>query len=106
MTTIMDEQVEAALREYLVTPGRYGFSPHYMARMRAALEAAERAAWQPIESAPKDGTPVLLGSKRGDLWPMRVRAWSKLYDGWRGGGTSCEATHWRPLPAPPAKGDE
>ena len=52
----------------------------------------------PIESAPKDGTLVLLAKENDPKWPMRCRWWQGTH--WR--GWDCEdATHWQPLPAPP-----
>ena len=79
--------------------------------------------WQPIETAPKDGTPILC--VRGHCQP--VVAWFEtfpepLLDGdqtkwrWREAGdfvsdnswredwhgTLYEPTHWMPLPAPPS----
>jgi hypothetical protein len=50
------------------------------------------AAWQPIETAPRDGTRVLVWGPHDpepDIW-----FWDK-HTGWAG------ATHWMPLPAPP-----
>lgn len=68
--------------------------------------------WQPIETAPKDGTEVLLGGcKYGP--PVRMGSWgggrynrtTRSYEGdWRGGGDYGFApTHWMPLPAPPTE---
>ena len=74
----------------------------------AELEAALR--WQPIATAPKDRTRVLIA------WDRETRAtlnpvgafWSEgnawLADsggGWRG---SYGPSHWMPLPAPPKSG--
>jgi hypothetical protein len=75
---------------------------------RAALDAVPR--WRPIESAPKDGTPV-------DLW-VDGRRWTNMewnstspcnpYGAWKPEGASWEEelsclnpTHWMPLPEPP-----
>jgi len=67
--------------------------------------------WQPIETAPRDGTPVLLGRfHAGDPCDGRISV-----DWWRSGGKYgfvgfgefnahyWPATHWMPLPDPPAK---
>lgn len=78
----------------------------YEARIRSALlpdvsGMAKPGAWQPIETAPKDGTIVDLLTKDG----VRVTdEWWKEDDG--EGFWSCllpddEFTHWMPLPAPP-----
>ena len=74
--------------------------------------------WQPIESAPKDGTRIRLGNKR-DASSMKVhsiRATTGEWDGkrWcvssffivpggRHGLLSGEPTHWMPLPLPSAR---
>ena len=70
---------------------------------RAALIAAERAAWRPIETAPRDGTEI-------QVWgPSYRRAREVVWcDGqwWStvGYGYYPSVTRWRPLPAPPKEG--
>jgi hypothetical protein len=59
--------------------------------------------WQPIDTAPKDGTDVLIfcddeiviGSFAGGMWWFDQIRYEKH-----------APTHWMPLPAPPKKGDE
>jgi len=55
-------------------------------------------AWQPIETAPKDGTRVLLATPRGRMadgeFHARYGVWSWPY-------VMVEPTLWRPLPTPP-----
>ena len=70
------------------------------------LYAAPQAVpvWLPIETAPKDGTEVLVGHKDGSqavvFWQYRKRTGTA---GWRDG--DCDLinwpTHWMPLPAAP-----
>ena len=64
--------------------------------------------WLPIDTAPKDGTPVLVcgpdinGSVYMDAcaWPKGWTVkWPVAYMGYAAG----EPTHWMPLPPPPAK---
>ena len=66
--------------------------------------------WQDIESAPRDGTRVLLGQfndKRDFYGRMAVDWWrteggSHSYTGFgQFNKTYWPATHWMPLPAPP-----
>lgn len=62
--------------------------------------------WRPIETAPKDGTPLLL------LWPdaaekMAVMWWDEYVENWLGYYDGINPgyqppTHWMPLPPPPA----
>jgi hypothetical protein len=65
--------------------------------------------WQPIETAPRDGTPVLLYVPKHEGWePFIVQGWyeSGAFDrGWYEAASEnwCKPspTHWMPLPPPP-----
>lgn len=99
-------------------------------RLRAALSAArpmiEAGGWQSIETAPRDGSPVLLGYFRENLdgsiyqeggqpivarWlPERKAArkpwsreanWAARTERLLSGDQPFAPTHWIPLPAPP-----
>ena len=76
------------------------------------------AEWQPIETAPKDGTWILGINNRGNqaviIWQDLALGWSgKMRPGWIhpfsdgrlssfwNGGCGSVATHWMPLPEPP-----
>lgn len=101
----------------------YVCAAHAMDDARDRIEAllAERQ-WQPIETAPKDGTPVLLAVRNGDrrlvgeAWFNPFTETSDGPDGawWWANESSGEyhadaiymrwtITHWMPLPAPPAE---
>lgn len=91
--------------------GINGFGNAVMAeadRLRT-LDASgkDRREWQPIETAPKDRTFVLLSGFEYDRPPAR---WIELghftghvwqQDGMLNGEYLYEPTHWMPLPAPP-----
>ena len=87
-----------------------GFLNRELKELRAAIEAAQ--AWRPIETAPKDGTPILV-AHYGHEWDEAIwddggrNYWGKA--GWYYTGydlyTSypCEPDVWMPKPvAPPA----
>lgn len=61
--------------------------------------------WRSIETAPKDGTLLLLYAKSGDNYHMRTGYYNDAprlgnYPKWRWELT-IEPTHWMPLPKPP-----
>lgn len=83
--------------------------------LRQLLDAQK---WREIETAPKDGTPVLLcdertGSMRWAVWaqlPSHAEGHNSDWLGWRDGTIEAGGqtvgvipTHWRPLPLPPLK---
>lgn len=60
--------------------------------------------WQPIETAPKDGTPFLAAVEgRQNIGAMVVARRKAGWGGWQSipGDYAIRATHWMPLPDPP-----
>jgi hypothetical protein len=96
---ITDAQVEAALEAW-AERGK-DLHANMWDQMHFALEAADAAAWQPIETAPHAVDVILHSPDRGVSNPaaMELRPYSvgvvgaRSYHAW--------ATHWRHLPEPP-----
>jgi hypothetical protein len=59
--------------------------------------------WQPIETAPKDGTRVLLHSPSTHTYTGIVASWCLIEERWEEWGDyyPCSPTHWMPIPEPP-----
>ncbi len=104
---ITDKMLRAAVAAYGRRPAPlFGVD---VRRLKATLEAAEAAAWQPRETAPKDGTFLILHYESGV--PIEIRQWGlgiRIGDeerlGWlcqRGHLRVDQPVHWRPLPAGP-----
>lgn len=93
----------------------YGYTGKQMLAYAKRCVAAERAAfdayaaapiaenastnsWQPIETAPKDGSRILLATPSGKvsdgMWSTQYRVWSWPY-------VMVEPTHWMLAPEPP-----
>jgi hypothetical protein len=75
---------------------------------RDLIAEVERSTWQPIETAPKDGTKILLICAEPMTDPTYVVGlWIK--DSWHSDwdhtmiGPELEVKHWMPLPAAPEK---
>lgn len=71
-------------------------------RLRAEL-AEWKQEWQTMETAPKDGSRILLATPSGKIadgfWSLEYRVWSWPY-------VMVEPTHWtRSLPIPGRKGE-
>lgn len=80
--------------------------------VRFMVEGMPVDEWLPIETAPKDGTAVLVyapknrsGGRRANRRNI-MEAVAHFENGWgyitTPGDYQVHATHWRPLPAPPA----
>lgn len=60
--------------------------------------------WQPIETAPKNGSFILLATPKGRI---ADGFWSPAYGVWSWPYVMIEPTHWMPLPERPnAQGEE
>ncbi len=75
------------------------------AEIKALREALE---WQPIETAPKDGTPVLLLCDWEPIilvgiWDREKHFWKYQFDDGAVEDAFSPIIHWRPLPAAPAQ---
>jgi hypothetical protein len=94
----------AAKLEAMVGNKKATITPLYARPQSAAV----RDGWQPIETAPKDGSRILISHKYG----LKIAWWgaaaynrkTKSYNsGWTDGGNyGFVATHWMPLPVAPA----
>lgn len=72
--------------------------------LRSGAVSAEPPAWQPIETAPRDGTKILVYIQSASLdWRIVARAFDE-HDGWYSdpGKHHVRPTHWMPLPDPPS----
>lgn len=73
--------------------------------LRAALASRSDGGWRPIETAPKDGTPMLFcwWQDGQDTLPVVAGFWSRLSERWCNDqdGGKVRPTHWMPLPKPP-----
>jgi hypothetical protein len=107
MSDITDAVVQAALTAWHGSPPLSNWEDK---RMRAALEAADKAAWRPIEEARKDGEWLLLFDKRRQLSEASylIAQWHPALNSWVGRPNSKgrfaiwqDATHFRPLPEGP-----
>lgn len=117
MTELDKDALEAAFRaaDEAAPTGR-AYAPAIKAAICAYLGAADD--WRPMESAPKDGTEVLLAipnpyKVRGDV---EVAWWFSDWENWQIGAEpdptkdelfgigSNVPRAWRPLPSPPKEG--
>jgi len=63
--------------------------------------------WQPIETAPKDGTIIIVRGgvaywrERTSHWDGAAGWWTIAGFDWPGRPIQWEVTHWMPLPEPP-----
>ena len=121
------ETLRAAIRAFKEKAGGNEF-PGFTVAIKAALEAAERGAWRPIEEAPRDGTEIILrkGQRVGAaMWVKWEKSASEYHsngtylreyvhdagEGWTYSldGDSWDGekspTHWQPRPSPPEAGE-
>jgi hypothetical protein len=64
--------------------------------------------WQPIETAPKDGTHILIYDAYGECSVVYWFTYDNGNDcGWTyDGGDRFDPSHWMPLPDPPKETNE
>lgn len=64
--------------------------------------------WRPIETAPKDGSMILVCQSSNNI--ISSASWSYIYNHWATYpgpmGFITEVTHWMPLPQPPKENKE
>lgn len=73
-----------------------GNAPHK--RVSRQIKEQSRQQWKPIETAPKDGTEVVVVDIDGDRFIASSIDGQNWYDGFF---PIYHPTHWMPLPAPP-----
>lgn len=96
---------------YCVEPFGGAWRPAFRIGQTASMEG-ESAGWMPIETAPKDGGPILcIGSncncEAGTITTVewvdygKHSYWSLCANGDYAASSDFEPTHWMPMPEPP-----
>lgn len=97
-----DARIEVVARELkrLFSESEHANDAMWLSCAKCVLEAAEAASWRPIESAPRDGTHILVPMKfiGADVVSYDLGAWRETTSMLR---LKEEPTYWQPLPAPP-----
>ena len=103
-----DPRIEAAARELkrLFSEGETTPDSMWLSCAKCVLEAADAAAWRPIESAPEEETIIVCG---GSVSQPTTASWSGLpgnpwwsYSQENYSEGIDAPNHWQPLPSPPA----
>ena len=84
--------------------GKAACEAHWRAKLAEVLEEVPEE-WQPIETAPKDGTNILVWCPERNrvylvYWDEFADDWFAFTDRW----ISKVVSHWMPVPKPPAGG--
>lgn len=113
--TLAEAKAEiAGLKEIAYQEGTAARQMAFASCLAILSRVTEPQGWQPIETAPKDGTPILVGFENsGSIYIVRwwvnpePMTWDGLANeeyGWLLAETTKVAfmpTHWMPLPTPP-----
>ena len=83
----------------------YVYHPFSLSELQQFAQAIQPK-WQPIESAPKDGTRIIVGYGKQSGFPVQIVFYNKTYNFWSHYGDAVfglenNATHWMPIPKPP-----
>jgi hypothetical protein len=107
----LPDDVLAAAQKVTEWAASRGLKAYELCGIRNRWPEPQAARWQPIESAPKDGTLILAWFRAQTYYPAHIGL-SRWWEGdkfnapnWADGGGLGEPTHWQPLPAPP-EGDD
>ena len=97
------EAIRAKIRDLRVEDGLIGIDDRITVLLDAALSACDESPWRSTESAPKDGTDVLVAYCDGVT--VANCMFSPTYgDMWMSDEWEIFPTHWMPLPAAPEVG--
>lgn len=82
----------------------YQYGREALENVRFGFEGAQERRWRLIETAPKDGSDVLIArlNDSGVIWWSKAQ-WSRKWSQWRFHGNVFEPSHFLPLPAPPTE---
>jgi hypothetical protein len=90
-------EVAQDLRE----PQRGALLEHQAAKLDEVREKLKAYGWQPIESAPKDGTVILVPGGIG-YWKPSAEQWYTITgEAWPGRPIRWPVNHWMPQPGHP-----
>lgn len=99
------------IRPHHLTQGMVSISADKLRRAADEIKRLRKLTeWQPIETAPKDGTEILGGWSYmypGDKAPttgVEIIHWNnKAWQDWEGSSHPELYKHWQPLPTPPTE---